>query len=102
MAGAGELSVRAVEEDDAITIRVADTGPGMSRETVEKIFEPFFTTKDKGTGLGLAIVFNIIQKHGGSIRAESAAGKGTSFVVTLPQGAAPVEHAAAARTAGRA
>ena len=102
MAGAGELTIRAVEEDDAITIRVTDSGPGMSRETVDKIFEPFFTTKDKGTGLGLAIVFNIIQKHGGSIRAESTEGKGTSFVITLPKAAAPVEHAAVTRSAGRA
>jgi len=97
MAGTGELSVRAEEEDAAVRIRVSDTGPGMSRETADKIFEPFFTTKDKGTGLGLAIVFNIIQKHGGSIRVESAEGTGASFVITLPKAGHPVEP-----TAGRA
>ena len=100
MAGTGELAVNADEGDADVRVRVSDTGAGMSRETADKIFEPFFTTKDKGTGLGLAIVFNIIQKHGGSIRAESAEGKGTSFVITLPKGAAPAEHAAATRPAG--
>ena len=94
MAGAGELTVRADEEDAVVRIRVSDTGPGLSRETAEKIFEPFFTTKDKGTGLGLAIVFNIVQKHGGSIRAESAEGMGTSFMITLPKGALPAGHPA--------
>jgi len=98
MGGAGELSVRADEEDTAVRIRVSDTGAGMSRETVDKIFEPFFTTKDKGTGLGLAIVFNIIQKHGGSMQAESTEGAGTTFVITLPKGTSPAEHPAAART----
>jgi signal transduction histidine kinase len=98
MAGAGEIVVRADEEDAAVRIRVADTGPGMSRETADKIFEPFFTTKDRGTGLGLAIVFNIVQKHGGTIRVESAPGAGTAFVVTLPTGAASAGRAAAAGT----
>ena len=96
MAGAGDLVVQADEEDAAVTIRVSDTGAGMSRETVDKIFEPFFTTKDKGTGLGLAIVFNIVQKHGGSIRAESAEGVGTSFVIVLPKGALPADHTSGA------
>jgi two-component system, NtrC family, sensor kinase len=96
MAGAGELTVRAEEEDPAVGISVSDTGAGMSRETVDKIFEPFFTTKDKGTGLGLAIVFNIVQKHGGTIRAESAEGVGTSFIISLPKGASPADHTAGA------
>ena len=102
MAGTGELTVRADEEDAAVTLRVSDTGAGMSRETIDKIFEPFFTTKDKGTGLGLAIVFNIIQKHGGAIQAESAEGTGTSFVISLPKGGIPNEHAAVVCTTGRA
>ena len=85
MAGKGALSIKAVEEDNRVKIRVADTGPGMSRDTVEKIFEPFFTTKDKGTGLGLAIVFNIIQKHRGEITVESTEGTGTTFIISLPK-----------------
>ncbi|MHB8893569.1 MAG: sensor histidine kinase [Candidatus Geothermincolia bacterium] len=102
MGGTGELSVRADEEDAAVTIRVSDTGAGMSRETLDKIFEPFFTTKDKGTGLGLAIVFNIVQKHGGSIRAESVGGAGTSFVITIPKAGPPAGPAAVVRTPGKA
>jgi signal transduction histidine kinase len=85
MAGKGTLSVKAVEEDNRVKIRVADTGPGISRETLEKIFEPFFTTRDKGTGLGLAIVFNLIQKHHGEITVESKEGMGTTFTVALPK-----------------
>jgi len=94
MAGTGEITVQADEEDSVVRIRVADTGQGMSRDTVDKIFEPFFTTKDKGTGLGLAIVFNIIQKHGGAIQAESVEGAGTSFLISLPKAGPAAEHAA--------
>lgn len=85
MSGAGDLSIRAVEEEHAVRITISDTGKGMPAATIEKIFEPFFTTKDKGTGLGLAIVFNLIQKHLGTISVESAEEKGTTFIMTLPK-----------------
>lgn len=85
MSGKGALSVKIEAENDDVTICVADSGSGMTKETVEKIFEPFFTTKDKGTGLGLAIVFNIIQKHKGTVRVESQEGRGTAFFITLPR-----------------
>ncbi len=85
MSGEGSLAVEALQKNNLVTIKVTDTGKGMSRETIEKIFEPFFTTKDKGTGLGLAIVFNIIQKHYGHISVESDEGKGTTFTITLPK-----------------
>jgi two-component system NtrC family sensor kinase len=84
MKGQGTLRVKANASPHSVVIRVADTGKGIPRESVEKIFEPFFTTKDKGTGLGLAIVYNIIMKHGGGITVESEEGKGTTFAVTLP------------------
>jgi len=98
MAGAGKLTVHAEEEDATVRIRVADSGPGMSRETADKIFEPFFTTKDRGTGLGLAIVFNIIQKHGGSIQVDSREGTGTAFALTLPKATPAAGSAASACT----
>ena len=85
MDGAGTLAVDIESKGDAMEIRISDTGKGISSEAVEKLFEPFFTTKDKGTGLGLAITFNIIQKHGGEIRAESETGKGSTFHITLPK-----------------
>jgi two-component system NtrC family sensor kinase len=85
MSGRGAISVQAREEDNRISIRISDTGSGMTNETLDNIFEPFFTTKGKGTGLGLAIVFNILQKHHGDISVKSEEGKGTTFVITLPK-----------------
>lgn len=68
----------------AARIRITDRGPGMNEETRARIFEPFFTTKKKGTGLGLAIAKQIIEQHGGIIRADSAPGDGTRFTIELP------------------
>jgi PAS domain S-box-containing protein len=71
-----------------VRVTVADNGPGIARNVVERIFEPFFTTKGaKGTGLGLWVTRGIIEKHGGSIRVWSSTqeGKtGTVFSVFLP------------------
>lgn len=69
-----------------IRISVKDTGTGMTPDIKKRIFEPFFTTKEvgEGTGLGLAIVYKIIQKHHGTIEVNTAVGKGTEFVITLP------------------
>jgi PAS domain S-box-containing protein len=69
-----------------VNIRVSDTGPGMSREIMDKIFDPFFTTKDttEGTGLGLASAYGIIRNHGGIILVESELGSGTTFNIYLP------------------
>jgi len=59
---------------------------GIKAEYLEKIFEPFFTTKPdgKGTGLGLSIVQGIVEKHGGTIKVNSALGQGTRFSIRLP------------------
>jgi two-component system, NtrC family, sensor histidine kinase HydH len=69
----------------AVEISIADTGAGIPPADLEKVFEPFFSTKRKGTGLGLAIVHQIVESHGGTIRAESVAGKGTTFRIYLPE-----------------
>jgi len=73
---------------DATTIRVtfADTGGGIPQEILDKVFDPFFTTRDVGvgTGLGLSVAHGIVQEHGGRIWAESAPGKGATFIVELP------------------
>ena len=65
-------------------ISIADRGQGMDEQTRARIFEPFFTTKKRGTGLGLAIARQIVEQHGGTIRAESAVGSGTRFTIDLP------------------
>ena len=69
---------------DSVTIRVEDTGCGMTPEVVEHVFEPFFTTKDEGNGMGLAAVYGTVATHNGSIAVDSEPGGGTRFVITLP------------------
>jgi two-component system, NtrC family, sensor kinase len=68
-------------------IAIKDNGSGMSEETISKIFQPFFTTKPtgEGTGLGLSLAYDIVTKgHGGTIACESVEGKGTTFIIKLP------------------
>ncbi len=69
-----------------VRIRIADTGSGMDKETLQHIFEPFFTTKKtgEGTGLGLALAEQIIRTHRGYICAESTLGQGSTFYLYLP------------------
>jgi PAS domain S-box-containing protein len=72
--------------DDRVTMVVTDTGPGISPEHLHRIWDPFFTTKPvgQGTGLGLSITQRAVDRHGGTIRVESAPGRGARFTVTLP------------------
>jgi two-component system sensor histidine kinase PilS (NtrC family) len=67
-----------------VEIEVADTGIGMAPEVLERIFEPFFTTRPSGSGLGLATVHRVVEANRGVLRVESAAGRGTRFLVWLP------------------
>ncbi len=78
-------------ENNSVDLSVRDFGSGIPQETLRKIFTPYFTTKSGpdetgkgGTGIGLATCKNIIEAHGGKIRAESSVGKGTCFTLMLP------------------
>ena len=72
-------------EDPHAILCVRDSGIGIDEAVREKLFTPFFTTKEDGTGLGLVTSKKIVEAHGGSIRAESTPGEGTSFYVALPR-----------------
>ncbi len=82
--GGGELLVRVEAEGKKARVEVIDTGPGMPAEVVERIFQAYYTTKPGGTGLGLPTALRIVREHEGSISVDSAVGRGTRFVITLP------------------
>jgi two-component system NtrC family sensor kinase len=85
--GTISLTTGAVESGgkEHAQIEISDTGCGITKENLSKIFEPFYSTKDqKGIGLGLSIVWGIIDKHQGTIDADSEPGKGTTFTIRLP------------------
>jgi signal transduction histidine kinase len=83
-----------------IEAEVRDTGTGIAEEALSRIFDPFYSTKEKGNGLGLAFTQQVVREHGGTIRCESAEGRGTVFTLSLP--GAPEGRAAAAAIAGEA
>ncbi len=72
--------------DDGVCVSVADTGPGIPKENLERIFDPFFTTKDpdEGSGLGLMITHQVVADHGGTIDVTSRDGEGACFSLRLP------------------
>lgn len=86
MSGPGTITVQTQVVDHHVRLVVQDTGPGMSKELLDKIFVPFFTTKDvgQGTGLGLPVVHGIVTAHGGTIYVDSKIGTGTRFEIQMP------------------
>jgi signal transduction histidine kinase len=85
MADGGRLRITAGKtKDGLVKLALTDTGPGISKDNIDKIFEPFFSTKAKGTGLGLALVQQIVSEHGGRIEVECPAEGGTRFIILLP------------------
>lgn len=86
MNNSGDLTVRVKAEDGNIVVSISDNGPGIPEEIQAKIFDPFFTTKPpgEGSGLGLDIVKRIVEKHGGKMEYQTAAGEGTTFFITIP------------------
>ena len=86
----GTITIRTGADEGQVWIEVQDTGGGIKPEILARIFDPFFTTKPvgKGTGLGLSVAYGIVKKHEGRIEVQSELGKGTTFRVILPTGAA--------------
>jgi len=81
----GTVVVATEADAGEVRVRVRDDGPGIPPEIADKIFKPFFTTRSKGTGLGLAIVRNIVNAHGGTIKAATAPQGGAEVVLALPR-----------------
>jgi signal transduction histidine kinase len=82
----GRITIRTGSAEDEVWVEVSDTGSGIPDHVLPHIFDPFYTTKGigKGTGLGLSLSYGIVQNHQGRIDVDTAAGKGTTFRVTLP------------------
>ena len=85
----GEIRI-AVHSGTSACVSVSDTGPGIAQEDLPLIFERFYrVSKDRsrktgGAGLGLSIARMIVEKHGGTIRAQSVVGRGSVFTISLP------------------
>jgi signal transduction histidine kinase len=85
----GSIDVWATQVNGEVRIAVADTGPGIAAEDIERIFEEFQQSaagleQREGTGLGLALSKRLVELHGGRIWVESELGRGSTFVFTLP------------------
>lgn len=86
MPDGGTVQIGSRSEDDAVELRITDSGIGMAEDQRARIFDPFFSTKSQGTGLGLPLTQQIVAAHGGSIRVEANPEGGTVFVIRLPLG----------------
>jgi signal transduction histidine kinase len=92
--GFGEIRVQTGVIASDVFLEVADNGPGMTPEILERIFEPLFTTKNFGAGLGLPTAKRLVEQHTGKMTVTSKPGAGASFLVTLPRAKAEREEAA--------
>ncbi|MCK0173647.1 MULTISPECIES: ATP-binding protein [Mycobacteriaceae] len=90
----GVLTLRTRRYEDMVRVEIGDTGGGIPDDLMARIFDPFFTTKPfgEGTGLGLDIAARVVDRHGGSLWAESIPGD-TRFIAALPLSVAPEDPA---------
>ena len=100
MPNGGTLTLRSRRDGGKGIIEVADTGSGLTREECERIFTPYYTSKQHGTGLGLAIVQSVVSDHGGRISVQSEPGRGTTFVIELPDNLEALQKIPATQNAG--
>lgn len=86
----GEIIISVQDENDPLCVRVSDTGIGIAAEDLPHIFDTAYRAPDarsfqhKGSGLGLAIAKRIVEQHGGTLKAQSQLGEGTTFLFDLP------------------
>ena len=81
----GQVTIAVQDDQDRLAVTVADDGPGIPPQEVDRVFDPFFTTKGggRGMGLGLSVSQRIAKDFGGSMQAESRLGQGSRFTFTL-------------------
>lgn len=95
-------SVTTALRDGSVVIEVADSGPGIAADDLERIFDRFYrvdkgrSRREGGTGLGLAIVKELVESLGGTVTASSRLGQGSTFVIALPAAAQEARSATAA------
>ena len=82
--GARHLSLSVARHDDEVRVALADDGPGMTDDEMQRAFDPFFSTKASGTGLGLSITRQILEDHDGTVRVSSTPGAGATVVLVFP------------------
>jgi PAS domain S-box-containing protein len=78
------IAVRTYMNDQHVVMEVADDGPGIPEENLDKVFNPFYSTRDKGSGLGLAMIKKILDDLGGQVDLQSQEGAGTTVRLMLP------------------
>ncbi|MFH1463266.1 MAG: ATP-binding protein [Pseudomonadota bacterium] len=83
--GAAHVRVRLSAEGERALLSVSDDGRGVDSESLARVFDPFFSRRSKGTGLGLAVTRQIVEDHGGRVRAESGPGEGFRIHIELPR-----------------
>jgi signal transduction histidine kinase len=83
LSGDGSREIATQAQAGQVSLSIADSGPGIEKDSLERIFDPFFTTKKKGTGLGLAIARRIIVAHGGRLAVENLPKGGARFLIQL-------------------
>lgn len=87
----GSVRVRVKANNDAVTVKVSDTGPGVAEEHLPRLFERFYrvdrarSRESGGTGLGLALVRHVVERSGGTVTVSSAVGEGTTFTLMFPR-----------------
>jgi len=81
----GRIEVGAFKRDGKLTLKVTDTGIGISEKAAEMLFIPLRSHKSKGMGMGLPVVKRMVEAHNGTITYSTAEGKGTTFIIGIPQ-----------------